>query len=188
MINWIKKNNFKILWAVIAVYIIIFSLISWWKYDLCLYNGLDLAIFNQTFYNTAHGNWFGLTIHPPSYLGDHFTPIILLLLPFYYLGQSPLNLLILQTVFLALGAWPVFKIAQKVFKKRFDMDVKIHKASNRNGKQTYRLYFSATSFRKFYDIVRPYLKYIPKDMYYKFNMKYKSTRINETDFLNYNLS
>lgn len=117
MINWIKKNNYKILWIAIALYIIIFSLISWWKYDLYLYNGLDLAIFNQTFYNTAHGNWFGLTIHPPSYLGDHFTPIILLLLPFYYLGQSPLNLLALQTVFLALGAWPVFKIAQKVFKE-----------------------------------------------------------------------
>ncbi|MDD5043827.1 MAG: DUF2079 domain-containing protein [Patescibacteria group bacterium] len=115
ILKWIIKNNFKLLGLLIIVYIVAFSFISFWKYDNFLYNGLDLAIFNNTFYNTVHGDWFGLSIHPPTYLGDHFEPIILLLAPLYYFWQSPLFLLVLQTIFLALGAWPVYKITQKIF-------------------------------------------------------------------------
>ena len=70
---------------------------------------------------------------------------------------------------------------KNMFKERFDIDLKIHKdKSGLKGYEDrvyYRLYFNATNFRKFFDIVRPYLKYIPKEFYYKFNMQYKPNRI-----------
>lgn len=74
---------------------------------------------------------------------------------------------------------------QKMFKDRFDINVKIHK-----DRVYYKIYFSATEFRKFFDIVRPYLKHIPEDMKYKFNMQYEVNILNESSFLynNYNLS
>ena len=81
--KFISKNAGKLLLGSIILYTLFFSAISIWKYDNFLYNGLDLAIFNQVFFNTTNGNLFGLTIHPHSYLGDHFAPLILLLAPLY---------------------------------------------------------------------------------------------------------
>lgn len=69
-----------------------------------------------------------------------------------------------------------------MFKKRFDIDLRIHKDNSGfdNKKVYYRLYFNATAFRKFYDIVRNYLEYIPKEFYYKFNMQYSPNRIKKS--------
>lgn len=86
-------------------------------------------------------------------------------------------------------------VAQKVFKDRFDIDLKIHKGI-KNNKEFYKLYFSAENFRKFYDIVRPFLNYIPKELYYKFDMKYSERSVKtksglkiskDVNFLNYNM-
>lgn len=68
-----------------------------------------------------------------------------------------------------------------MFKERFDIDLKIHTDNSGFEKQKdkvyYRIYFNATAFRKFYDIVRPYLNEIPKEFYYKFDMKYEPNRM-----------
>jgi len=66
--------------------------------------------------------------------------------------------------------------AQKLFKERFNIDVKIHHFT-KNNKIFYKLYFSAENFRKFYEIVRPYICYIPENMQYKFDMKYNPNRV-----------
>ena len=70
---------------------------------------------------------------------------------------------------------------QAMFKERFDIDLKIHtKTSNFTHKTYYRLYFNATNFRKFFDLVRPYLIYIPQEFYYKFDMKYYPNRMKKS--------
>ena len=56
-------NQKKVLWWAIFLYFIVFSVICIWKYYHFGYNGLDLAIFNQVFYNSAHGHLFDFTIH-----------------------------------------------------------------------------------------------------------------------------
>lgn len=108
----------KLLVIAIILYIVFSTWICFWKYFNFGYNGLDLAIYNQVFYNSAHGQLFQSTIHPHSYLGDHFELFIIFLLPFYYLYQNPLTLLFLQTVFLALVAWPLFLIAKKLINEK----------------------------------------------------------------------
>jgi uncharacterized membrane protein len=110
-LNWLKLA--KILPILIITYLAVIFGFCLLKYFTFNYNGLDLAIFNQTFYLSSLGQFFKLTIHPNSYLGDHFTPILLLLLPFYYLYKSPLCLLFLQSLFLALAVIPLYLIAKK---------------------------------------------------------------------------
>ena len=114
--KFISKNADKLLLGIITLYTLFFSAISIWKYNNFLYNGLDLAIFNQVFFNTANGNLFGLTIHPHSYLGDHFAPLILLLAPLYSIFNSAKFLLILQSLILALSVLPFYLIAKNIFK------------------------------------------------------------------------
>lgn len=98
-----------------TAFVVVVTLFAWLKYAHFGYNGLDLAIYNQTFWNTVHGRWFSLSIHPPSYLGDHAEWLILALAPFYALWQQPLTLVFLQTLALALSAIPVWLIAKSKF-------------------------------------------------------------------------
>jgi uncharacterized membrane protein len=79
--------------------------------------GFDLALYDQVFWNTTQGRWFESTMTqanpiPHSALGDHFTPVFLALLPFYYAYPHPETLLVLQTAAMALGAWPTYLLAR----------------------------------------------------------------------------
>jgi len=114
--NKINQHSKKIMWLAITLYSLTFSIICIWKYNHFLYNALDLAIINNVFYNTLHGNWLWSSIQGHSYLGDHFTPILILLLPIYALWQSPEILLILQSIFLSLAAWPIYLIGKLILK------------------------------------------------------------------------
>ncbi|MCX6784345.1 MAG: DUF2079 domain-containing protein [Candidatus Komeilibacteria bacterium] len=97
----------------IFVYWLIFITISLWKYFHFGYNGLDLAIFNQVLFNSSHGNLYYFTIHPQSYLGDHFNLWLAPLSLLYSLWRQPQFLLIWQTIILGATAWPIFKLAKK---------------------------------------------------------------------------
>ena len=118
LLFFIEKNPFRLLSIGMAAYIFVFTAISFWKYDHFLYNALDLAIYTQVFESFRTGNFWYSSIQQSSYLGDHFEPFILALLPFYLLFSSPKTLLVLQTVFLALPAIPIFLIARIVFQAK----------------------------------------------------------------------
>lgn len=80
---------------------------------------MDLAIFNQVFYHSSQGNLFHFTIHPHSYLGDHFAPFLLLLLPLYSISPSPLTLLLLQTIIIASCAIPIYLLTKHNINKKW---------------------------------------------------------------------
>ena len=102
----------------IILYCLLFIVLTFWKYNHFFYDNLDLAIFNNVFWNTVHGNWFAASIHAPSYLIDHFSPLILLLAPVYWLWQSPQLLLVIETLFYGLCAWPLYLVANQILGSR----------------------------------------------------------------------
>jgi uncharacterized membrane protein len=112
----IEKKTLRLLWLFILLYIAIFLFLVFKRYYYFSYNISDLAIFNQTFFNTIHGRWFDETVTLNNYFADHFSPIIFLLLPFYFLLPSPLTLLSLQTIGLGLAAWPLFYLSKEITK------------------------------------------------------------------------
>lgn len=101
------------LYLLFAAFITLSFLASYLKFFFLLYNSLDLAIFNHTFWQTAQGNLFSSSINPPTYFGDHFGPLLILITPIYYLYQSEVTLLFLQTVFIGISAFPLYLIAKK---------------------------------------------------------------------------
>lgn len=114
------SSSRKYLFATIGVlflYLLIFSYISFWKYYNLEYNELDLAIFSQTVYNTANGDWFANTIQNQNYLGDHFPPLLVLLVPFYYIFQHPLTLVFIQLFSIAIGGLILFFLSKDFLKK-----------------------------------------------------------------------
>ncbi|GIW05223.1 MAG: hypothetical protein KatS3mg060_0028 [Dehalococcoidia bacterium] len=76
----------------------------------------DLGIFTQVLWNTSQGRLFENTVmieYSASLLGQHFAPIFLLLVPLYWVWPDPRALLLLQTGALAIGALPVYLLAQR---------------------------------------------------------------------------
>lgn len=100
-----------------AVYVMIFSFFTIMKYFSFDALGTDLGIFEQAFWSTLnYGLPFYDTVEIGSHFGVHFDPILYLLLPFYAIYPSPFILLVMQSIFLGLGAFPMYLLARDEFK------------------------------------------------------------------------
>jgi len=129
--KWLGQRVFRveIVWLFLAISIIIytatFSYFTILKhYEFRTY-AWDLGIFNQSFWTTIHyGRFFysnvELLVNPSgSFFGAHFSPILLLILPFYAIDSSPQSLLVIQSFVLALAIIPLYKLTFWVSKYRF---------------------------------------------------------------------
>jgi uncharacterized membrane protein len=103
-----------VLWG--ALYVAV-SVAFWWRME---HNSPDVAIFEQSLYNTLHGRFLQYSCDgkfPDTQVprfADHFDPILLLLLPLYALYNSPVWLLATQALVLASGALPVRGLALRL--------------------------------------------------------------------------
>lgn len=71
----------------------------------------DLGIFHQVLWNTARLRPFVTSLKHMSYLGDHFSPSLVLLAPLEWLPLPLDALLISQAAAAALTAWNLYKLA-----------------------------------------------------------------------------
>src|SRR6202023_3421573 len=99
------------------VYFVLYSVLSVLRHVPYHSFGPDLGIFDQVFWNTTQGRFLESTMslvqaQPHSYLADHFSPVYLVLMPAYLLIPRPETLLVIQTLFLALGAWPLYLLTR----------------------------------------------------------------------------
>lgn len=94
-----------------AALVSFFALARHWSLSSYLY---DLGIYDNLVWNTSHGNFLGSSlVRGGSHLSAHFDPILLLLVPFYRLFPRAETLLVFQSVWLALGAIPLFWLARR---------------------------------------------------------------------------
>lgn len=105
-----------ILIAILA-YTAIFSIVEIMLYRSFRIFTWDLGIFNQAFWNTVHGRLLYYTADIAVYtetgcfLAAHFSPILLLVVPFYAICPSGEILLVISTFVIAIGAFPAYAIA-----------------------------------------------------------------------------
>ena len=123
--NFLKKLNSipRSIWLIIILYVIISFSICFFQYIYFIYDGYDLAIFDQVVWNTLHGDFFAYSFNPYSYLVDHRTWLLLLFVPIYAFIAHPLVLLFFQSVAIALGVIPLFLITKKILKNEVKKNV-----------------------------------------------------------------
>ena len=110
-----------------AVYVIagallfagLYGVLSWLKYRAYLDARFDLGNMAQAVYNTAHGRFLEITTgeavpRQMSRLGSHVDPILALFALPWLVWPSPVMLLVLQSVIVATGAWPVYRLGARV--------------------------------------------------------------------------
>jgi len=79
------------------------------RHHQMLTTGYDLGIFEQEVRSYASGQWPTALLKGPNYslLGDHFSPIVALIAPFYLLFPAAETLLVCQALLMALGVAPL---------------------------------------------------------------------------------
>jgi uncharacterized membrane protein len=108
-----RRLEIKILWLMILAYFIFFGVFASLRHYNFQTQTWDMAVFVQTFWNTAHGKIMHNNLEEAkNHLGVHMSPFLFILAPGYALFNSPYYLLIVQTLVLALGALPLYLLAR----------------------------------------------------------------------------
>ncbi|MGE5603039.1 MAG: DUF2079 domain-containing protein, partial [Nitrososphaerales archaeon] len=101
--------------GMVACYMVLMAGLAVTRHNAYLTNAFDLGIHDQAIYNILHSGYMRTTLYGTyaiDYIGDHFSPILYLLAPIYALRQDARTLLVLQTLFLAAAAIPLYLLAR----------------------------------------------------------------------------
>ena len=117
LVNWRGWRTLTV--AAIVVYMIIWNYAGFQRFDNFMAPVFDMGVQDQVIWNTAQGRWYASSIEVDNYMGDHFKPLVALLAPLYWITPSVYWLVAYQTVILALGAIPVYRLARDKLQGRF---------------------------------------------------------------------
>jgi len=112
----LKRRDVLAVWLLVAAFVVTFAALALRRHAALATNAMDLGNVNQALWNTAHGDFLAFTNMAPvaNRLALHVEPILLLLVPFYWLGLgSPQLLLVVQALVVGLGAWPLYWLARE---------------------------------------------------------------------------
>jgi uncharacterized membrane protein len=98
----------RITFVLASIFFIIFSYYSILRYLSLNATGFDLGIYSSALFNAIHGGLFYTNLLNESYLGNHFSPFIFFLVPFFYIYAHNATLLVLQAFFISFGAIPLY--------------------------------------------------------------------------------
>ena len=100
-------------WVMAVLLFAVYAAVSVRLHQRMLTSGFDLGIFEQTVRSWAHGQLPVVELKGPGFseLGDHFSPILAALAPFYRLWPSPYTLLFAQAALLAVAVAPLARWA-----------------------------------------------------------------------------
>jgi uncharacterized membrane protein len=102
-------------YAAAFAYVFTFSALSALRHLSFKTDGYDMAIFDQAVWNSVRGRLLETSILPDITMlpSQHFSPILLALVPLYSVWSSPIVLLVTQTIAIALGAFPLYWFARQ---------------------------------------------------------------------------
>ena len=104
----------RVVWAGMAAYFVCFAAMNWLLYESLLVPHGDSAMYEEHIWNLLHGKGFRSYLDQGRlFLGEHVQVIHLLVIPLYVFWPSHILLELCQSALLAVGAIPVFRMAQR---------------------------------------------------------------------------
>ncbi|MDP1795106.1 MAG: DUF2079 domain-containing protein, partial [Acidimicrobiales bacterium] len=98
--------------AMVAVYVLVFGTLTWRQQSNFGTFGFDMGIYDQGIYLTSRFQEPFLTVRGLNYFGHHVNLLTLIFVPIYWFGGGPHALYLVQTIFMALGAVPVWLLGR----------------------------------------------------------------------------
>lgn len=102
-------------WAVAAGLAVFYAAVSIRRHVELLTSAYDLGIYDQAVRSYSRWQLPFNTVQGPHFdvLGDHFSPILALLAPLYWIHDSPTTLLAAQAALIAIGVVPLMRWAHR---------------------------------------------------------------------------
>lgn len=111
MVQTGKGRGQRVIFAVsIGLWVLALITISIRRFLLLGAQAFDLGIFQQGVWLLANGHPPFITIRGWHLFADHFSPILYAFVPFYYLWAHPFWFFLAQSIALAFGALPLFRL------------------------------------------------------------------------------
>ena len=85
---------------------------AWARWTTLKSSAFDLAYFDQVVWNASRGHGFSSSFAPYPFFGQHFSPALAALVPFYAIHSSPLWLLAAQSFALGAAMVPLFLLSR----------------------------------------------------------------------------
>ena len=121
LVQWAKRRD-PVRWAlgaIIVVWSLIFIRLGALRHNRFGTFGFDLGIYDQAIWLLSRFEPSYITLRGLDFWGTHGNPILLLFVPFYWLGAGPIFLLVVQVASQAAGAVAVFLLARDRFQSRW---------------------------------------------------------------------
>ena len=108
MSSFLSKCKSKSIWwqtmfLVLVVYVFLFGWLAFRRYNACVTQSGDTAVFECAFYNTLHGNLFWNFGAASCYFEAHPEPLMFLYVPLYAIAPSPEILIFIQILCIAVS-------------------------------------------------------------------------------------
>ncbi|MFF2078461.1 DUF2079 domain-containing protein [Kitasatospora sp. NPDC058162] len=96
-------------WALAGALFAVYTTLSVRIHERMLSNSYDLGIFEQVVRSYADGHLPVSELKAPGFpvLGDHFSPVLALVAPFYWVWRTPVTLLVAQAALVTVGMLPL---------------------------------------------------------------------------------
>ncbi|MBI2191764.1 MAG: DUF2079 domain-containing protein [Planctomycetes bacterium] len=108
------RSGRLVLGAGVALFTVAFSWVGLERYACLEWGYSDSGCIAEVLHNTLSGRFLHTNALPfGNYLGDHFSPVLFLILPIYALAPAHETLIILHAAAIGLGAVPVFLLARR---------------------------------------------------------------------------
>src|SRR5829696_6033473 len=114
LIGWARRRD-PVRWVLgtmVVVWSLVFIYLGFQRHDRFGTYGFDLGIYDQAIWLLSRFETPFITLRGLNFWGTHANPILVLFVPFYWLGAGPHFLLVVQVASQALGAVAVFLLAR----------------------------------------------------------------------------
>jgi len=118
IVSKLKKDPY-LLWIFIVslVFSILFTVYSSMAFNLVEMSGWDMGIYMQALSSGISGHLFYSALVPGSYLAEHFSPILFILLIPYYLFPSAYTLIVLQSFAIGFSTLVLYLLSKEILQK-----------------------------------------------------------------------
>jgi len=103
----------RTLWFAALAFFLVMVADSWFRWWSFQYRTFDLAFYVQSFWLMLHGQWHVSLLDVPL-MGNHAEPICFLLLPFFWIWQSPMFFVVVQALLLSTMPFTAYRIARRL--------------------------------------------------------------------------
>jgi uncharacterized membrane protein len=98
--------------ALVAIYVATFGTLTWKHHSNFGTFAFDMGIYDQAIWLLSRFHVPFVTVRGLNYFGHHVNPVTILFVPAYWLGAGPRFLYLVETIWMAAGAVPVYLLGR----------------------------------------------------------------------------